>query len=120
MNVVSVEDQRQHVRIGRPHVVLLGAGASLAALPDGDFGGFTIVKRSYPRFQDYAKFSAARSRYFDLTLPRRIAPADPKASSTMLGGTMWQFFGETHDAPGPPFRGVHRLLLRLRVHRDGA
>ncbi|ACG72774.1 hypothetical protein AnaeK_1545 [Anaeromyxobacter sp. K] len=39
MTVVSVEDQRQRVGIGRPHVVLLGAGASLAALPNGDKRG---------------------------------------------------------------------------------
>jgi hypothetical protein len=39
MTVVSVEDQRETVGIGRPHVVLLGAGASLAALPNGDKRG---------------------------------------------------------------------------------
>lgn len=39
MTVVSVSDQRERVGIGRPHVVLLGAGASLAALPNGDKRG---------------------------------------------------------------------------------
>jgi len=39
LTTVSVEDQRQQVSVGRPHVVLLGAGASLAALPNGDRRG---------------------------------------------------------------------------------
>jgi hypothetical protein len=39
MDLVSVDNQRQHVGIGRPHLVLLGAGASLAALPKGDKRG---------------------------------------------------------------------------------
>jgi len=39
VSVVSVADQRQRPDVGRPHVVLLGAGASLAALPDGDKRG---------------------------------------------------------------------------------
>ncbi len=39
MDVVSVENQRQYVRVQRPHLVLLGAGASLAAVPNGDRRG---------------------------------------------------------------------------------
>lgn len=36
---VSAEDEVNQISVGRPHVVLLGAGASFAALPDGDKNG---------------------------------------------------------------------------------
>ncbi len=39
MSLVSAESQRQSISIGRPHVVVLGAGASLAAVPKGDKRG---------------------------------------------------------------------------------
>ncbi len=39
MSLVTVEEQRRQVGIQQPHVVLLGAGASLAALPKGDKRG---------------------------------------------------------------------------------
>lgn len=35
----SLEDEIKDVRVGRPHLVLLGAGASLATLPEGDVNG---------------------------------------------------------------------------------
>jgi hypothetical protein len=47
---VSVEDEINRVFMGRPHVVLLGAGASKAALPNGDKNG-----RSLPLMREVAK-----------------------------------------------------------------
>ena len=39
MTVFTVEQEIAHIEVGRPHVMLLGAGASRAALPDGDRDG---------------------------------------------------------------------------------
>lgn len=39
---VSVEEEVADTSMGRPHVVLLGAGASKAALPDGDKNGVPV------------------------------------------------------------------------------
>jgi hypothetical protein len=36
---VSIEDEIKEVFVGKPHVILLGSGASIAALPDGDKSG---------------------------------------------------------------------------------
>lgn len=36
---VSIEQEINQITVSRPHVVVLGAGASLAALPDGDRNG---------------------------------------------------------------------------------
>ena len=44
-HIYSREQEIADVRIGRPHVVILGAGASLAAFPDGDRNG----RRGWPR-----------------------------------------------------------------------
>jgi hypothetical protein len=63
-------------------------------LPDGKFGGFTIVARSDPRLGQYRKFSAAESEHLDLSIPGRIAPNDPQAVKVMLGGVLFQFFGD--------------------------
>lgn len=38
-NSIGNYDEIKDLRIGRPHVVILGAGASLAALPEGDKNG---------------------------------------------------------------------------------
>jgi hypothetical protein len=37
--VVSIEEETKHVSMGRPHLVVLGAGASVAACPNGDKNG---------------------------------------------------------------------------------
>ncbi len=39
---LSVEDEIKDVKFGRPHVVILGAGASLAAFPNGDANGISL------------------------------------------------------------------------------
>lgn len=39
---LSVEDEIKSIFFGRPHIVILGAGASLAALPNGDANGKTL------------------------------------------------------------------------------
>lgn len=36
---VSIEEEINQVEVGKPHLVILGAGASLAAFPDGDKNG---------------------------------------------------------------------------------
>ncbi|MEA4863291.1 MAG: hypothetical protein AB7F40_07965 [Victivallaceae bacterium] len=38
----SIEEEIDDLRIRRPHLVILGAGASLAALPDGDLNGYKL------------------------------------------------------------------------------
>lgn len=38
----SVEDEIKDVRVRRPHLILLGAGASLATLPNGDTNGMKL------------------------------------------------------------------------------
>jgi hypothetical protein len=35
-SIVSVDEQIADASMGRPHLVILGAGASLAAFPNGD------------------------------------------------------------------------------------
>ena len=39
---LSIEDEIKDVKFGRPHVVILGAGSSLAAFPDGDANGIGL------------------------------------------------------------------------------
>ncbi len=49
MHETSVADEIEQIEMDRPHVVLLGAGASRAALPDGDANG-----RHLPLMSDFA------------------------------------------------------------------
>lgn len=49
MHEASVADEIDQIEMGRPHVVLLGAGASRAALPNGDENG-----RRLPLMSDFA------------------------------------------------------------------
>jgi hypothetical protein len=42
MNEVSAADEINQIEMGRPHVVLLGAGASRAAFPNGEASGKTL------------------------------------------------------------------------------
>ncbi len=52
---------------------------------DHSYGGLAIVPRSYPRLSEYARAAAARTDgYFDLTVPRRIAPADRRGTLEAL------------------------------------
>jgi hypothetical protein len=46
----TTEDEMADISMGRPHVVLLGAGASRAALPDGDRNGVPV-----PLLRDVAR-----------------------------------------------------------------
>lgn len=39
MNEMTIQEEIEQVRVTRPHVVILGAGASLACLPEGDRHG---------------------------------------------------------------------------------
>jgi len=39
---LSIKDEIKDAKFGRPHVVILGAGASLAAFPDGDANGIRL------------------------------------------------------------------------------
>jgi len=49
---VSVDEEINALNMGRPHLVLLGAGASKAALPSGDRNG--RVRRSTANEQRFA------------------------------------------------------------------
>ena len=46
---ITIEDEVANLQMGRPHVLLLGAGASKAALPSGDKKG-----RPVPVMRDVA------------------------------------------------------------------
>jgi hypothetical protein len=50
---VSAAEEIQQVRIGRPHLVLLGAGASRAAFPDGERNGHVL-----PLMADFTKIAS--------------------------------------------------------------
>ncbi len=52
----TVEDERDSVFMGRPHLVVLGAGASRAAFPDGDRNG-----RKLPLMADFVETLDLRS-----------------------------------------------------------
>ena len=76
---VTVEAEIASLRMGRPHLVLLGAGASKAALPSGDRNGLTVplmreiaeelkLADHFPhdlRHLAHEDFEAAYSRLFD-------------------------------------------------------
>lgn len=47
---ISVEDEVHQIKMKRPHVILLGAGASRAAFPSGDANG-----RNLPLMMDFTK-----------------------------------------------------------------
>jgi len=47
---VSTEEEIQQVEVGKPHVVILGAGASYAAFPNGDKNG-----RKLPLMNNFVK-----------------------------------------------------------------
>src|SRR2546423_4479219 len=91
---VSVEEEIADASMGKPHVVLLGAGASRAALPNGDKNGTPV-----PLLRDVAKdlalaklfpadfqalavsdFEAAYSRLFERGPKETVAEIDSRVS----------------------------------------
>lgn len=58
------------------------------------FSGFSVVSNKDPRRRRYAKFSAAQSPFFDLSVPHCIAPKDPDASAVLLGGIKFLHFDD--------------------------
>jgi hypothetical protein len=63
-------------------------------LPNGEFGGYAKVAKSDPKRTQYRKFSVAESNYFDITIPRRIAPHDISATATMMRGLLFELVGD--------------------------
>jgi len=60
---VSIEDEIAHLRMNRPHVVLMGAGASVAACPSGDkFGRRLPVMRNLAKMLSLDDLIPARRR----------------------------------------------------------
>jgi hypothetical protein len=74
---LTVEDEIGNVSIGKPHVVLLGAGASAAALPNGDKYG-----RPVPLLRDVA-VDLDLFRYFPEDL-QELAHSDFEAAYSRL------------------------------------
>jgi hypothetical protein len=56
----TIEDERDNVFMGRSHLVVLGAGASRAAFPDGDSNG-----KRLPLMSDFVETLALRSELVD-------------------------------------------------------
>ena len=48
----TVEDEQNNVFVERPHLVVLGAGASRAAFPDGDKNG-----KRLPLMADFGRYT---------------------------------------------------------------
>lgn len=92
---VEIRSRASRIRIpdheGEGHLVVF-----YHLLPDRSFGGFSIVAQSDPKLVDFKRFAVGSSQGFDLTMPRRIAPADPRATRMMLGGVLFQYFGTPH------------------------
>jgi hypothetical protein len=74
---VTIEDEIANIQMGRPHVLLLGAGSSKAALPNGDKHG-----RPVPLMRDVAE-QLGLSRLFPEDL-RSLAESDFEAAYSAL------------------------------------
>jgi len=91
---MTVEELIQDTRAGKPRVVILGAGASLAAFPDGDKNG-----KKLPLMCDFVEDRTERGgklrilviidEYTRECLAIRIAPSIP--ASVVVGVLEWLF-----------------------------
>jgi hypothetical protein len=71
---------------------------SLHAYYPDHFNGYSVLSKKDSKHRRYAKFSAAQTPYFDLSMPRRIAPSDRDATAVVLGGVKLLHFGDPNAA----------------------
>lgn len=116
--VVSIEDEVADVSAARPHVVLLGAGASKAALPEGDrrgrhpplmqeMGQIIDLMGLFPNeLQELARddFESAYSQ---------LAVADPE-SAKEVGVRIGDYFADLELPDEPTLYDVLTLSLRRK------
>jgi hypothetical protein len=57
------------------------------------FSGISVLSVGDARLEEYRKVAAAESPFLDLTLPRRLAPADPDASRGLVQRVLFTYFG---------------------------
>lgn len=95
MNEVTIEEEIANPTAGKPHVLLLGAGASKAALPDGDKNGkpvpvlrevaeeLNLVNYFPKELQDLAvkNFEQAYSQLFEMGNKSKLKVLDNKIRS---------------------------------------
>lgn len=117
--VLTVAEQIADVSTNRPHLVLLGAGASRAALPNGDKHGRPVpllrdvaealsLKRYFPHeLQDLAveNFEAAYSRLFD---------AGPSPALSEVDRLVRDYFSELELPDEPNLYDVLNLSMRRK------
>ncbi|BDG08221.1 hypothetical protein [Anaeromyxobacter paludicola] len=66
-------------------------------LPDGQYGGHSVVRKSDRKLSSHRRFSQAETDCcFDLLMPMRIAPADPDAPMAMVRVLKWLVLGNPH------------------------
>jgi hypothetical protein len=87
---ITIEDEVANLQMGRPHVLLLGAGASKAALPNGDKNG-----RPVPVMHDVAD-QLGLSTFFPEDL-RALAGSDFEAAYSELFEREDPIVGELND-----------------------
>lgn len=114
---VTVDQEIANVSIGKPHVILLGAGASKAALPNGDKYGrpvpllndLAVELKLVNHFPDDLKvlaeqdFEAAYSRLFD---------RGPSHEITEIDGRVRTYFASLELPEEPNLYDVITLSLR--------
>jgi len=112
----TIEDERNEVSIGREHLVVLGAGASRAAFPNGDRNG-----RVLPLMVDFVDVLGLRSllkswgvdpdRNFEEIFTDIFESADTARIET-LQGRVEEYFGSLEIGDEPTL--YYHLLLSLR------
>lgn len=118
MHKVSVTDEIDQIGMGKPHLVLLGAGASRAALPNGDANGrrlplmsdFTNIVPVGPVFDKAGIAYAGRNfeeLYSEICTEHRYA--DVRAD---LERTIFAYFSSLSLPPEPTL--YDHLILSLR------
>jgi hypothetical protein len=115
---VSVEEEVSAVSMGRPHVVLLGAGASKASLPNGDKNGVEV-----PLLRDLAETLSLANEFPDDL--RALAIDDFEAAYSRLfdrDGSLTEriderlrdYFGRLELPDAPNLYDVLNLSLRRK------
>jgi hypothetical protein len=115
-NSPTVENERNDVSVGRAHLVVLGAGASRAAFPDGDRNG-----RVLPLMADFVDVLGLRSlleswgvnpdRNFEEIFSEIFDSGDTARIET-LQGRVAEYFGSLEIGDEPTL--YDHLLLSLR------
>lgn len=118
MHETTIADEIDQIEMGRPHFVLLGAGASRAALPDGDVNG-----RLLPLMSDFVDIvpvgdvlAAAGISYtgrnFEELYSELCANPGRADVRTALEGVIFKYFSSLSLPPKPTL--YDHLILSLR------